>query len=149
VLNAIPFGPADGDRIRTFSEEVNRAFLPKPFGSRPVWAVHGDLSGAAFAAAFDGFRKHWKSSGQNLAAFALEEGQDPEAFYLATVWAAIRAGWREGYTLTVQGTAPGERMPLIPGLKIRPFEAGLNVARDIRLESGVDHDGILDLFAAE
>ena len=45
-----------------------------------------------FPAAFDTFRKLLKTTGQNQAAFAVAEGQDPEEFHFAAVWAAIRAG---------------------------------------------------------
>ena len=142
VLNVVPFGPGDGDRIRTFSEQINKSFLPKPFGSKPVTVVRSTDPGAQFPFAFEAFRKLWKASGQNSAAFGLSDGQDPEALYLATVWAAIRAGWREGYALT----APGERMPLIPGLKSRPFEATVNATREIVLDPRLGGDHIADLF---
>ena len=145
VLNAIPFGPADGDRIRIFSEEVNRSFLPRPFGSRPVWAVRSGDPGRQFPAAFEAFRRHLRTSGQNTACFALGGDQDPEAFYLATVWAAIRAGWRDGYTLA----AHGGRMPLIAGLKLRPFEADLNIVREIALAPEASAGDLAAAFSAE
>ena len=100
VINAVPFGPADYDRIQVFAEKVNRAFLPKPAGTRPVTRVWSDQPAQTFPAAFDTFRKLLKSTGQNQAAFAMSEGQDAEKFYFAAVWAAIRAGWREGYATT-------------------------------------------------
>jgi hypothetical protein len=99
VINAVPFGPDNYDRIQVFSEKVNRAFLPKPAGTRPMTRVWSDKPARMFPAAFDTFRKLLKSTGQNQAAFAMAEGQDAEEFYFAAVWAAIRAGWREGYAL--------------------------------------------------
>jgi hypothetical protein len=99
VINAVPFGPDNYDRIQVFSEKVNRAFLPKPAGMRPVTRVWSGKPARMFPAAFDTFRKLLKSTGRNQAAFAMAEGQDAEEFYFAAVWAAIRAGWREGYAL--------------------------------------------------
>jgi hypothetical protein len=99
VINAVPFGPDNYDRIQVFSEKVNRAFLPKPAGMRPVTRVWSANPVRMFPAAFDTFRKLLKTTGQNQAAFAVAEGQDPEEFHFAAVWAAIRAGWREGYAL--------------------------------------------------
>jgi hypothetical protein len=97
VINAVPFGPDDRGKIQVFSEQLNKAFLPKPAGMKAVVAVQGDSS--TFAGAFETFRKTLKSTGQNQAAFALAEGQDAEEFYFAVVWSAIRIGWREGYAL--------------------------------------------------
>jgi len=97
VINAVPFGPDDRGKIQVFSEQLNKAFLPKPAGMKAVVAVQGDSS--TFAGAFETFRKTLKSIGQNQAAFALAEGQDAEEFYFAVVWSAIRIGWREGYAL--------------------------------------------------
>lgn len=99
VINAVHFGPKDYDRIQVFSEKVNRAFLPTPAGMRPVTRMWSDTPALTFPAGFDTFRKLLKSTGQNQAAFAMAEGQDAEEFYFAVVWAAIRAGWREGYAL--------------------------------------------------
>jgi hypothetical protein len=99
VINAFPFGPKDYDRIVVFAEKVNRAFLPQPAGMRPVTRVWSDKPAQTFPAGFETFRKLLKSTGQNQAAFAMAEGQDAEEFYFAAVWAAIRAGWREGYAL--------------------------------------------------
>ncbi len=145
VLNAIPFSPHDGERIRTFSEQVNRQFLPKPFGSRPVVVVRSEAPHEQFPSVFEAFRRQWKANGQNMACFGLSEGQDPESFYLATVWAAIRSGWREGYTLT----APGERMPLIPGLKLRPYETGISAVREVSLKRELALEDILNILATE
>jgi len=100
VLNAIPFAAADHDNLERFIAQIDPAFLPRPQTSRTV------LVAAATPAAFDGFRAIWKAGGRNLAAIAMTPGparsRDREgavvAFYYAGVWAAIRAGWREGYS---------------------------------------------------
>jgi hypothetical protein len=74
--------------IRTYAEQVDRAFLPRPQGPQPAIVAGGD--GPALEAAFGAFRRILTGRGVNLAAIAprpLEAG----------LWAAIRAGWREGY----------------------------------------------------
>ncbi len=82
VLNAVPFGPGDDEAIRTFAEKVNRAFLPQ---QRAVAAPQP----ADPERAFEEFRQVLKTRGQNTAAFPdLTKG----------TWAAIRTGWREGWT---------------------------------------------------
>lgn len=141
VLNAVPFGPHDIERTLTFSEQVNAAFQPKPVGTRPVILVTSDAPEKAFPFAFEGFRRQQRTSGQNLAAFGVLESQDPAEFYFATVWSAIRAGWREGYALH-SATA----IPPIPGIRRRPFETELNVMREIKLNAALTRDEVLELF---
>jgi hypothetical protein len=93
VLNAIPFDAADHANLERFVAQIDPAFLPRPPASRTV------LVAAAIPAAFDGFRAIWKAGGRNLAAIAMAPGEtDPAGFYYRGVWAAIRAGWREGYS---------------------------------------------------
>ena len=48
VLNAIPFGPGDRERIAAFSEEVNKAFQPRLAGSRPVSVVRSTTPARTF-----------------------------------------------------------------------------------------------------
>lgn len=92
VVNASAFAATDSERIRTFAEEVNRAFLPRPQGSRPAISVGGLENN--LPAVFEAFRSIFKLKGENLASIRLSEA--PET---AAMWAAIRRGWREGYTL--------------------------------------------------
>ena len=141
VLNAVPFGPGDNDRIRAFSEKVNPAFLPKPATTRPVIRVRAGGPGAAFPVAFEGFRKILRTTGQNMAAFSLTDGQDAEAFYFTAVWSAIRTGWREGYALEAPGT------PVIDGVRGRPFETQLTfISRDVTLMPDMTRGQVLELF---
>jgi hypothetical protein len=88
VVNAIPFGPGDGPAIDRFTDRIDSAFLPRAQGARSAISVQSDLP-----AAFGTFRAILKRTGRNLAATA-------EAYYPA-VWAAIRAGWREGYSVGI------------------------------------------------
>ncbi len=108
VVNVVPFGPGDSERIRTFSEHLNPAFLPKLFGARPVIRVRSEVPAETFPAAFTGFRELLKSKGQNLACFALSPEQNQAAFYDAVVWSAIRAGWREGFAIETYPETIGE-----------------------------------------
>jgi hypothetical protein len=90
VVNAVPFGPRDAANIRAFAEQLDRAFLPRPQGTLPAIAVGTSRPEAALPAAFEAFRRILKNTGVNWASL--------EASYEAGLWAAIRAGWREGYT---------------------------------------------------
>ena len=108
VVNIVPFGPADSERIRTFSERLNPSFQPKLFGARPVIRVRSQAPAEMFPAAFAGFRELLKSKGQNLACFALSPEQAQAAFYDAVVWSAIRAGWREGFAIEAYPATIGD-----------------------------------------
>ncbi len=92
IVNASAFAPTDSERIRTFAEEVNRAFLPRPQGSRPAISVGGLED--SLPAVFEAFRSIFKLKGENVASIRLSGAPETTA-----IWAAIRSGWREGYTL--------------------------------------------------
>jgi hypothetical protein len=87
VINAIPFGPGARQNVETFASRINPAFYPKPQGARTTITVESD-----YAAAFDIFRTIQNRTGKNFAAFAGD--------YHAVMWAAIRVGWRSGYTVS-------------------------------------------------
>jgi len=122
VVNAISFSPADGDALRTFAEKLDRGFLPRPQGPQPAIAVGNRHPEVSLPAAFEAFGQILKSTGVNLAsttqlsatremttdeALLARDGETPTAaghtrvsirhLYHAGLWAAIRAGWREGY----------------------------------------------------
>ena len=122
VVNAIPFDSSSYDHIRTFAEKVDKAFLPRPQGALPAIAVGNRHPELSLPATFEAFRTIYKTLGVNLAstvqlsatremtteaAIAARDGEDPLApghtrvsikhLYHAGLWAAIRAGWREGY----------------------------------------------------
>ena len=85
VINAVSFSSSDREHIRTFAQQVDRAFLPRPQGPQSAIVSEGPDFGAAFRA----FRAILKSTGVNLA--AISENFD------TALWSAIRAGWREGW----------------------------------------------------
>jgi hypothetical protein len=84
VINAVPFSPADRERIRTFAWQVNSAFLPKVQGAKAI------LSVPVRSGVFEDFRAIAKPLGLNVASVTGD---------LDTIlWEAVRAGWREGYS---------------------------------------------------
>jgi hypothetical protein len=85
VINAVPFNSSDHENVRTFVQQVDRAFLPRPQGPQSAIVAEGP----DFAAAFRAFRAILKTTGLNLAAIAGD--------FDVALWSAIRAGWREGW----------------------------------------------------
>lgn len=123
VINAIPFSTRDYDALRTFAEQVDDAFLPQPQGARAAIAAGNRHPEISLPAIFEAYRIILKNTGLNMAStpqlsasremttdeeLARRDGENPTApghtrvsirhLYHAGLWAAIRAGWREGYT---------------------------------------------------
>jgi hypothetical protein len=94
VVNAVPFGPADAAHLRAFAVQLDRAFLPRPQGAQPSLVAGGPEPAASLPLAFEGFRQVLKTVGVNCAAVA--------GPYEVCLWAAIRAGWREGYSAVAE-----------------------------------------------
>jgi len=106
VVNAIGFGPADKSAIQTFTEKVDPAFLPRAQG------VHAALTFVPAAdpaqeipTAFEIFHDLHKATGLNLAVF--------EAPLEVCMWAAVRAGWRQGYGVVARVTSAAEALDRI------------------------------------
>ena len=122
VLNAIPFASTDHAHIRTFAQQVNPAFLPRPQGALPAIAAGNRHPEISLPAIFEAYRTILRNTGVNWAstpqlsatresttdeALSRRDGENPVAtghtrvsirhLYHAGLWAAIRAGWREGY----------------------------------------------------
>ena len=89
VINALPFGPGDREDIDRFVFRIDPAFQPHRQGSRTTLTIRSD-----YPRAFDFFRQAYKRSNRNLAAVA--------GSYHACVWSAIRAGWRQEYTVVAE-----------------------------------------------
>lgn len=87
VVNAIPFGPTDQERILTYARQLDRGVLP---GRQGVASLFLDASSDA-QTAFQQFRAVQRKYGLSVAAWSgpAEEG----------LWGAIRHGWREGFPL--------------------------------------------------
>ncbi len=121
-VSGAPFASTDHETIRWFAEQVNRAFLPRPQRALAAIAVGNRHPEISLPAAFEAFRLILEKTGLNMAstvqlsatremttdeAIAARDGENPTAaghtrvsirhLYHAGLWAAIRAGWREGY----------------------------------------------------
>jgi hypothetical protein len=122
-LAGYSFSSYDHAAIATLAREIEPAFLPRPQRALPAIATgnrHPEISlpaaFAAFGTILDKFGVNWASTVQLSAtremttddAIATRTGDDPVAvghtrvsirhLYHAGLWAAIRAGWRAGYT---------------------------------------------------
>ena len=122
-LKLYSFTSRDYVSIRTFAEEVAPTFLPRPQRALPAIAAGNRHPEISLPAAFAAFRTILGKLGVNMAstvqlsatremttddAITARDGEDPVALghtrvsirhlYHAGLWAAIRAGWRAGYT---------------------------------------------------
>jgi hypothetical protein len=122
VVTAVPFSPGDRDNVKTYADRIDPAILPRPQGPEPAIAAGNRHPEISLPAVFEGFREVYRETGLNLAstvqlsatremttddAIASRDGENPMAaghtrvsirhLYHAGLWAAIRAGWREGY----------------------------------------------------
>ncbi|MDR3676315.1 MAG: tagaturonate epimerase family protein [Acidobacteriota bacterium] len=122
-LKAYSFSSYDREAVATFARDVEPAFLPRPQRALPAIATgnrHPEISlpaaFTAFGMVLEKFGANWASTVQLSAtremttddAIAARSGDDPVAtghtrvsirhLYHAGLWAAIRAGWRAGYT---------------------------------------------------
>ena len=109
VINALPFRASDCDQIEMFCARIDAAFLPRPQGLRTAITVGGDHPERVLPAAFDAFRAILKRTGTNLASIEVPQAQgSARQFYCAGLWAAIRAGWRDGYNAAVEIAVAGD-----------------------------------------
>jgi hypothetical protein len=138
LVNVIPFASSDHENIRIFAERVNPVFLPRPQGAQPAIAAGNRHPEISLPAVFEAYRVILEKMHVNMAstvqlsatremttdeALAARDGEDPTAaghtrvsirhLYHAGLWAAICAGWREGYNaeadhFIVSGNNPQE-----------------------------------------
>jgi hypothetical protein len=87
VVNAIPFGPNDEEKILTYATQLDRALLPGPQGVETLYIAARSDADTAFAQ----FRAVQRKYGLSVAAYT---GAPHEGIY-----GAIRHGWREGFAL--------------------------------------------------
>lgn len=83
VVSLVPFAPRDS-AVRLFAEQINPSFLPRP------QRAHATIDASDPIAAFPAFHKILNQYGVNLAATSDAR---------LSLWAAIRTGYREGYTV--------------------------------------------------
>ena len=123
TIYAIPFAPSDRANIETFVQRTGGVFAPRPQRSLPAIATGNRHPEISLPAAFRAFRSILKARQLNVAstvqlsatremttdeAIAARDGENPIAIghtrvsirhlYHCGLWAAVRAGWREGYT---------------------------------------------------
>ena len=138
LFHFYPFSSHDRENIRAFANDLNDAFLPRPQRALPAIAAGNRHPEISLPAVFDAYRTILAKTHVNMAstvqlsatremtteeALATRNGEDPVAIghtrvsihhlYDAGLWAAIRAGWREGYTaeadhFIVSGNTPEE-----------------------------------------
>ncbi len=100
VINCVPFGPGDRENLDRFAKAYP-AFLPRQQGMRTTVTVAAENPAAEFPRAFEAFGAVLRRKGRNVAAVAAP-GAAGNSGYYAAVWAAARAGWREGYAVGVE-----------------------------------------------
>jgi hypothetical protein len=123
TVKAFPFAASDHENILAFAERVDRSFLPRPQRAEPAIAAGNRHPEISLPAVFDAYREILGKMRVNMAstvqlsatremtteeALSARDGEDPTAIghtrvsirhlYHAGLWAAIRSGWREGYT---------------------------------------------------
>lgn len=133
-----PFSSSAYQNIQAFAERIDRSFLPRPQRDQPAIAAGNRHPEISLPAVFDAFGRILKKTGINLAStvqlsatremttddeIASRDGSNPTApghtrvsirhLYHAGLWAAIRAGFRDGYTaeadhFIVSGANDGE-----------------------------------------
>jgi len=84
VINAVPFGAGDSERIRTFAWRVMPAVLPR------VQGIRSTLSVPVQPGIFEQFRAIAKPMGLNVACVSGPVDR--------ILWEAVRSGWRDGYS---------------------------------------------------
>jgi hypothetical protein len=133
-----PFADTDRANVEAFAERIDLTFLPRPQRDRPGIASGNRHPEVSLPAVFDAFREILRDTGLNLAStvqlsatremttdeeIARRNGSNPTApghtrvsirhLYHAGLWAAIRSGYRYGYTaeadhFIVSGANEGE-----------------------------------------
>lgn len=105
VVNAVPFGPGDIEAIEVFAGQVDRAFLPRPQGSAPSVTAVTSKPDRELPALFEGCRLVMRSAGLNVASIAAVPGKATQTL-AASVWSAVRAGWRGGFNVEAEPLDP-------------------------------------------
>ncbi|NWF84310.1 MAG: hypothetical protein HXY18_10830 [Bryobacteraceae bacterium] len=143
VMNAIPFGPHDTEAVAAYATQVSTSFLPRARGSLPL--IWFDTGGDAISAleALHACRSFLRSTGLNIAGLRISSASK----FWPMVWAAIRAGFREGYSLA--GPFDKDSAKLLSCFRVRPGEAleAFHFLRSVR--AGIPFDLELDLRQGE
>ena len=96
VVNAIPFGAGESERILTYATKLDRGVMPGPQGVETLFVAASRDADTAFGQ----YRAVQRKYGMSVAAWTggVEEG----------LWGAIRHGWRDGYAMRGEA-APATR----------------------------------------
>jgi len=122
-VHLYPFGETDDQNLLAFAERIDPAFLPRPQRGQPAIAAGNRHPAISLPAVFQAFLEILNESGVNLAStvqlsasrematdgeIARRDGETPTApghtrvsirsLYFSGLCAAIRAGYRHGYT---------------------------------------------------
>ena len=127
VINAIPFGPADHDRVRRYTEAVDPTVRPRALGARSPFAIAPHDPARVLPAVFAALRGAVRGPiAIAPPAPTLDTIRDTET---AALWSAIRAGWREGFALQVDASA--DTLPAARGYTtfIAPADLHPDIAR--------------------
>lgn len=138
IVEAISFSSSDYANILEFVLQEGRCFLPRPQRRLPAIAAGNRHPEISLPAAFEAYGHILEERGVNMAstvqlsasremttdsALLARSGEDPVVpghtrvsirhLYHAGLWAAVRSGWREGYTaeadhIIVSGASPEE-----------------------------------------
>ncbi len=103
VVDAIPFASTDCRNIRTFAAQIDSTFLPRPQAAQSAITLAIAQPETIVPAAFDAFRAINHKYSANLASFSTVDRASLDRVYCTCLWAAIRAGWRGGYNLGLDG----------------------------------------------
>lgn len=139
VMNAIPFGPHDTEAVAAYATQVSTSFLPRARGSLPlIWFDTGGSAIAAFEA-LHACRSFLRATGLNIAGLRISSASQ----FWPMVWAAVRAGFREGYSLA--GPFEKDSAKLLSCFRVGPREAleAFHFLRSVR--AGIPFDLELDL----
>jgi hypothetical protein len=148
-----PFGAHDRENIRAFVRNVDPSFLPRPQRAAAAIAAGNRHPELSLPAVFEAFQQILGETGVNLAstvqlsatremttheAIAARDGEDPTApghtrvsirhLYQCGLWAAIRSGYRHGYTaeadhFIVDGADEAAIAPSVERVKEAIFQA--------------------------
>ncbi|MEZ5352885.1 MAG: hypothetical protein R2762_09635 [Bryobacteraceae bacterium] len=148
VVNAIPFGYGDTEAVRTFAEQVDPAFLPRPHGALPSVTLAPEDPAAEIPLAFEHYAQALKTTGVNFAAF--------QAPYEACLWGAIRAGWRYGFSAATAIEAKEQVLGklaysryIAAGLSVTAHEELMDLIRVEKMRAGLGRAFAYELVAPE
>ena len=145
VVNAIEFGPGDAPALETYAQKIDRSFLPRPQASAPALTLVPADPEKELAPAFEAYRSLQRALGVNVASFAARPGLSARTMSSA-MWAAIRAGWRAGYSVEAEPLAL-DQPDLLGAARLRAVFSRFRVA--LTGLAGAPEDAAVREWAAE